>query len=237
MILILEVTTPQAAELGPGRCKKFGPAGGAIGRNNQSDWVLPHAKVSACHARISFSNGSFYLEDMSTNGVFLNARANRLTRGRPQVLRSGDRIIIDPYEIEVSIDVSTPLHHDPFGPAGVPSRQDDALSTPVPSVGPDSEPELDPLVLLDAPPKRRPAPQARSARDLEASSGLGSHFKPPAVPGRFTGSAASPGDRTFRFAVIRPDICTGLRGRRASGGPARAARLACRERPRQTGEK
>jgi type VI secretion system FHA domain protein len=187
VILTLEVTAPQAAALGAASLKKFGPAGGIIGRNNNNDWVLPHSKVSGCHARISFVNGAFFLEDMSTNGVFLNSRTNRLPRGRPHALKSGDRIVIDPYEIDVSIGTSSPLQHDddPFGQRAFPALQEDfsprASSKPVASVGDDSEQELDPLKLLGGPAKRPPAPPARTAKDLEASSRLVSHFKPPAV--------------------------------------------------------
>ena len=48
--------------------------GGTIGRSADNDWVLPDPQryVSAHHARVHFRDGHFYLQDVSTNGVFVN---------------------------------------------------------------------------------------------------------------------------------------------------------------------
>src|SRR3954452_19701634 len=81
----------------------FHEDGGTIGRENDNSWVLPHSKVSGIHAVISHRHGVYYIEDRSRNGVYLNSSKQRLERGRPQPLNSGDRILIDPYEIRVSI--------------------------------------------------------------------------------------------------------------------------------------
>lgn len=54
----------------------------------------PEAKVSRRHARISFRDGKYFLEDLgSTNGTFVN-RGKRLLPGRPQPLQDGDEIIV-----------------------------------------------------------------------------------------------------------------------------------------------
>ena len=54
----------------------------------------PEAKVSRRHARISFSDGKYVLEDMgSTNGTFVN-RGKRLVPGTRQPLNDGDEIIV-----------------------------------------------------------------------------------------------------------------------------------------------
>jgi len=103
VILILEVTSPQAPKLGRASRQTFHPEGGGIGRDNDNTWVLPHSKVSGHHAVISCRQAVYYIEDTSRNGVFLNSSKNRLTRGQPHALKSGDRILIDPYEIRVSI--------------------------------------------------------------------------------------------------------------------------------------
>lgn len=103
MTLTLEVTPPHAATLGAASRATFGPEGGSIGRERSSDWVLPHSKVSGRHARISCAGGVFYIEDTSTNGVFVTQSRARLARGRPHALASGDRLFIDPYEIRVFI--------------------------------------------------------------------------------------------------------------------------------------
>ena len=201
MILTLEVTSPQPTTLGASR-QTYNEEGGSIGRENDNSWVLPHSKVSGHHAVISYRNAVYYIEDTSRNGVCLNSSKNRLERGRPYALNSGDRILIDPYEIRVSItpdrndaagrrggalsdvrssdaqfDASNPFDtdDDPFAPQPLPSS---ALDSPAESI---ASHELDPLELLDLVPKRAPARKAPSAKDLEGGSPLDGHFKPPAV--------------------------------------------------------
>jgi pSer/pThr/pTyr-binding forkhead associated (FHA) protein len=54
----------------------------------------PEAKVSRRHARITFSDGNYLLEDLgSTNGTFIN-RGKRLSPGTRQPLNDGDEIIV-----------------------------------------------------------------------------------------------------------------------------------------------
>ena len=66
--------------------------------------ILRHNKVSGKHALVTFRNGSFYIQDTSTNGTAVNNPANRLVRKRPYALEDGDRVLIEPYEIEVAVD-------------------------------------------------------------------------------------------------------------------------------------
>ena len=141
VILTLEVTGPQAARMGGAGRQEFGPDGGSIGRENGNTWVLPHTKVSGIHALITHRSSVFYIEDRSRNGVCLNSVTNRLVRGQPYPLKSGDSVFIDPYEIRVSVktqspgaerrsaagdpgryspDVSDPFDADPFGQRGSP---------------------------------------------------------------------------------------------------------------------
>lgn len=54
----------------------------------------PEAKVSRRHARITMSDGKYFLEDLgSTNGTFVN-RGKRLPPGTRQPLNDGDEIIV-----------------------------------------------------------------------------------------------------------------------------------------------
>jgi hypothetical protein len=54
----------------------------------------PEAKVSRRHARITLSNGQYFLEDLgSTNGTFIN-RGKRLPPGQRHALCDGDEIIV-----------------------------------------------------------------------------------------------------------------------------------------------
>src|SRR4029453_13991450 len=102
MILTLEIVGPETGNVGDGR-KVFDTRGGSIGRGTENDWVLPDQYVSSRHAFIRYKNGTFYLEDASTNGVYVNSRDNRLARREPHALHSGDWILIEPYEIRVGI--------------------------------------------------------------------------------------------------------------------------------------
>ncbi len=74
-----------------------------IGRWDADNGIFPdvdldtfdtEAKVSRRHARISYSNGSYSIEDLgSTNGTYIN-RGRRLIPGNPQRLDDGDEIIV-----------------------------------------------------------------------------------------------------------------------------------------------
>ncbi|WP_116809944.1 type VI secretion system-associated FHA domain protein TagH [Steroidobacter cummioxidans] len=116
MILTLEVTGPQAQATGAAGRKVFKAIGGTIGRLPDNDWVFPDPYVSGRHALIRYVNGKFFIEDTSTNGVFINSPDNRLTRGQPQQLRNGDLLYIDAYQINVSIqnDATEEARNDPF---------------------------------------------------------------------------------------------------------------------------
>ncbi len=102
MPLTLEGIGAKAARMG-GAVRKTFTAGGTIGRLPDNDWVLPDQHISGHHARISFANGAFTIEDTSTNGVFINSPQNRLTRKKAYPLRNGDTIFIDDYEVRVTV--------------------------------------------------------------------------------------------------------------------------------------
>jgi len=200
VVLVLEVTSPQPT-IGSASRQTFYGEGGSIGRENDNSWVLPHSKVSGHHAVISYRNAVYYIEDRSRNGVCLNSSKNRLEHGRPHALKSGDRILIDPYEIRVSIthdqsdaaernsgELSDVRSSDVLFDASNPFDPDDPFAPrPIPSSGLESPPEeiagqpLDPLELLNLLPKHAPARKAPSAKDLELGPLLGGHYQPPAV--------------------------------------------------------
>src|SRR5262245_6120550 len=170
MILTLEVTGPQTGYIGGATRKVFNAAGGTIGRLPDNHWTLPDPHVSGRHAVIRYTNGTFYIEDTSTNGVSINTPQNRLTRGQPYPLKSGDRILIDVYEIQASI---TP---DPGDAASKLLVVDDPFAGPsspllLPPRGPQAPSyggvmpgeEVDPLSLLGLEPQRVKVPGVPSA--------------------------------------------------------------------------
>ncbi|MGH8150260.1 MAG: type VI secretion system-associated FHA domain protein TagH [Steroidobacteraceae bacterium] len=84
----------------------FGMAGGTIGRSSDNDWVLPDPQryVSAHHARIRFNRGQFELEDMSTNGLYVNDDERPLKDYGPYRLRHGDVLRLGEYELAVALE-------------------------------------------------------------------------------------------------------------------------------------
>src|SRR5262245_58732505 len=171
MILTLEVTGPQSDALGHARRKVFGIEGGTIGRLPDNTWVLAEPYVSGRHAIIRFMDGSFQIEDTSMNGVFLNSTTERIVRGRPYPIKSGDRIVIDPYEIVAHVDATDRTEK--------PVRQED----PFESYGqPESDPFLpsDPIEGLGLEPDRV-VPSAPSASELHGGSPLWAQYTPPEV--------------------------------------------------------
>lgn len=116
MILTLEVTGAQAQQMGAGHRKVFKAIGGTIGRLPDNDWVFADPYVSGRHALIRYLNGQFFVEDTSTNGVFINSPENRVARGQAQQLRDGDLLYIDAYKINVSIqnDPAAETRNDPL---------------------------------------------------------------------------------------------------------------------------
>jgi type VI secretion system FHA domain protein len=182
MILTLEVASPPGGTPPNESRKTFREAGGTIGRLPTNDWVLPDPYVSSRHARISYAGGVYQIEDTSTNGVCLNSPDNRLVHGQPQVLKSGDRILIDPYEIVVTIS-GAPAREAPRSfasdPFGLDAPFGSAQSSPIPE--PAGGADVDPLSLLNLG-QGRPAPQAAPrAQDLANQSLLSEHYRPPAA--------------------------------------------------------
>ena len=223
MNLILEVTSPPSNAV---LRHTFQEGGGTIGRESSNSWVLPHSKVSGLHAVVTHRNATFFIEDRSRNGVYLNSTRNRLERGREQPLKSGDRIMIEPYEIRVSIagekhdrgaqaakkpagrsspmdfDSGNPFDaDDPFAPQPMAPS---ALELPDADV---SVEELDPLELLNLnASKRAPQRNAPKARDLDGASLLEGHYQPPAVvPDRSFVSNADPTAIPEDYDPLAPD--------------------------------
>ena len=164
----------------------FGEDGGSIGRAPSSSWVLTHNKVSGRHAQISFRSGVFYIQDMSRNGISVNSPDNRLIQNRPYALKAGDRIFIEPYEIDVWIETGSaraarevhadPFAEDPFAPRLDPLMGEQNLAN-IPA-SPVNE-EVDPLKFFDPVASRTPRksePAVPHADDL-----LGQHYQPPAI--------------------------------------------------------
>jgi type VI secretion system FHA domain protein len=184
MILTLEVIGEQAPDLGAGSRKVFNAIGGTIGRLPDNDWVFPDPYVSGRHALIRYLNGKYFIEDTSTNGVFVNAPDNRVSRTQGHQLRNGDVIYIDAYEIKVSIakDPQAAHRNDPF--AQLQARQKPGATREIPPPRAPAADE-DRTASMAA---RRSAPLADDDSQIEGTEWFGlsdiSEKQPPAAPAR-----------------------------------------------------
>lgn len=133
--------------------KAFRHVGGLIGRSEDCDWYLPDAQrvLSQQHARISYSEGDYFLTDLSSNGVQL-ADGQRLTKGEPWRIQHGQTFALG------SFVLAARLIRDPAGFA-------DDFQVPAGSQGlipDDAFLELDPLQALE-----RRAPHAHGLDELD----------------------------------------------------------------------
>lgn len=106
MPLKLRVISDQYKQLGKASSRSFGSEGGRIGRAPDNDWILPDPDryVSSHHAKITFRGGAWVLEDLSTNGIFVNDADLPLSVTGPHKIKDGDRLRLGDYDIIASID-------------------------------------------------------------------------------------------------------------------------------------
>jgi len=104
MALRLRVVSDQRRALADRATIVVGVGGISIGRAADNDWVLPDPSryLSGRHARIYFRDGSYYLEDTSTNGVYLDDSEVPIAEQGPYCLRNGDLLRLGDYEIVVT---------------------------------------------------------------------------------------------------------------------------------------
>lgn len=84
----------------------FNGKGGCIGRARSMDWVLPDPgrHISSHHFDVTFTGGTYYLQDVSTNGTFLHAQKHRLDGKHP--IQQGDRFMVGHYIIVAEMPVA-----------------------------------------------------------------------------------------------------------------------------------
>lgn len=111
MSVRLRVVSDHRRQLAERHTVVFGLSGGSIGRSSDNDWVLPDPLryISAHHARVHFRDGHFYLEDLSTNGVFVNDQPQPLSKlgSGGYRLKNGDVLRLGDYQIVVALEAET----------------------------------------------------------------------------------------------------------------------------------
>src|SRR5215469_5653203 len=117
MTLRLRVVSDQRRTLADRGSALFSVEGGTIGRSADNDWVLPDPLryVSAHHARVQFREGHFYLQDVSTNGVYVNDDMEPLAKRGSSGYRlaNGDLLRMGDYHILAALE----SHHRDAQPA------------------------------------------------------------------------------------------------------------------------
>jgi type VI secretion system protein len=109
-MLRLRIVSDQGLSLAERSSADFSVEGGTIGRSADNDWVLPDPLryVSAHHARVLFREGHFYLQDVSTNGVYVNDDMEPLAKRGSSGYRlaNGDVLRMGEYHIVVSLETA-----------------------------------------------------------------------------------------------------------------------------------
>jgi len=111
-MLRLKIVSDQRRSLAEHSSAVFSVEGGTIGRSADNDWVLPDPSryVSAHHARVQFREGHFYLQDVSTNGVYVNDDMEPLAKRGSSGYRlaNGDVLRMGEYHIVAALDAPKP---------------------------------------------------------------------------------------------------------------------------------
>lgn len=101
MELMFEVISRQKFSTGLSVSHVFSEAGGFIGRSEECEWILPDRgkHISRKHAVISCDGHSFFIEDVSRNGIFTDPGTLALEKGRQYKVEHGDSYSIGGYSI------------------------------------------------------------------------------------------------------------------------------------------
>lgn len=110
----------------------------SIGRNTDNHWTLPDPQrfMSGTHCWLENRNGTWFITDTSTNGVFINGSDQRLTKNDSVAINHADRIRLGDYELEIDLqqsvqvsgsqaDSATEMSSDPFQ-----NDEEDIIATP-----------------------------------------------------------------------------------------------------------
>lgn len=164
-----------------------------IGRDKHVDWTLPDPTryISGKHCEIHYRDNGYWLQDVSTNGTFLNGSDHRVRS--PHQLRDGDRLIIGHYMIAVAIEresiATDSLHvNSPVVQTSISDVWGIEREFPEPNTGPQ-------------PAVRLPQPAAPPAPTMDwTGGGPGEDITPARPP-----SSQSPGDRGAANALMWGD--------------------------------
>jgi type VI secretion system protein len=215
MALRLRVISDHRRSLGDRGSIVFGVGGGTIGRSADNDWVLPDPLryVSAHHARVSFKQGAYVLEDLSTNGVYVNDNEKALGKQAPHKLQNGDLLRFGDYQVAVVIDAEGPQAEAVADAApntgntpGVPTSILNLRTAPRAAqtdIG--ASLDLHALLIPDTSPPT-PAPAVEMSHDIAASGSSSGGFRPVNAYGPAVARIPRPVDTTAPSADTEPEL-------------------------------
>jgi type VI secretion system FHA domain protein len=169
-----------------------------VGRGAECDWALPDPmkSLSRKHCRLLCSGSTWQVQDLSTNGTFVNATPEPIGPDLVQVLHDGDRLRLGDYEIDVRVvepvaqafgpDAGAQLPANPFGDPAAPGFAAARL------------PGLDDPAEFNLPVGGDRTPRAHGAFADHGPSSSDAFVPPRVVP---AGKAIVPDDWLSEFAV------------------------------------
>ncbi|MBL3526508.1 MAG: type VI secretion system-associated FHA domain protein TagH [gamma proteobacterium endosymbiont of Lamellibrachia anaximandri] len=155
----------------------FDEQGGTLGRSAGNLFVLPDPErfISGKHAAIVFRDGSFFITDTSTNGIYVGGSEQPLGRSNSAPLGNGDHLQIGDYEIEIVLEGDAGAAVPAFGvdnPFAAPPPPPTAASPAVDAFFPESEADEERVdttpttnSLFSVPPEPVASPITGSERD------------------------------------------------------------------------
>ncbi len=108
------ISNPENGAL-PDISKVFESTLSIIGRNQNSDWVLPDPErfISSKHAEIHLRNNIFYIKDISSNGI-INAESNEaIGKNQELPISNNQKFLIGEYLIQAELESSANQVTDP----------------------------------------------------------------------------------------------------------------------------
>jgi type VI secretion system protein len=233
MSLRLRVVSDQRRSLADRSSAVFSVEGGTIGRSADNDWVLPDPMryVSAHHARVQFREGHFYLQDVSTNGVYVNDDMEPLAKRGSSGYRlvNGDVLRMGEYHIVAALEALR------AGEAPAPSPEEQAAAAVPTSIhalrslghAPDRELgvvlNLDELLVPDVSALADPLlPVNAFGQAVDSGSVRALADEPPAATQRLTESDDGPGAESMAERMARLAEAVGREPRNAGGALALA---------------
>jgi type VI secretion system protein ImpI len=180
---------------GPLSVSVSGKRGIDIGRDTHLDWTLPDSSryISGKHCEVRYSEGGYWLYDVSTNGTFLYGSEGRL-KG-PHRLRNGDRLQIGHYIVAVSVDGEEAAPAAQAAPTAGPAGYHELWNS-----SSDAAPPVDPSQVRA--PREHPAPVRPDFLDWAID--VPDPVTPPRAAPRPPAAPAAPATNDFDWAYSAP---------------------------------